>query len=165
MVKREAKERFLAWIAKESIVFFFNHVLPDNSENRRRKDFWLKYARQLVDFQVALSDRDLVRLTARALAGGLPSSARVDHQTTSAFLMRFRGSRGSDVIVVEFSESGNAAHKFEAKQFESKAGTLRSRSFRFVTLKHEADENRIVHRGDRWESMAFNRMAEWGIRY
>ena len=131
MVKREAKDRFLGWIAKEFIVFFFNHVLPDNNANRRRKDFWLKFVRQLVDFQVALSDRDLRRLIARAVDGGIPLSARLDHPTTSAFLMRFRGARGNDIIVVEFSETNNAAHKFDARLFESEAGTLRSRWFRF----------------------------------
>jgi hypothetical protein len=164
MVKPEAKDRFLVWIAKESIVFFFNHVLPDNNANRRRKVFWLKYVRQLVDFQVALSDQDLTRLEARAIAGGIPSSARVDHQTTSAFLMRFRSTDGNDIVVVEFSETGNAAHKFDAKRFESVAGTLRCGGFQFSYLKHGIDENRILHRGDRWERRAYNKMAEWGIR-
>jgi hypothetical protein len=164
MMKQEAKDRFLAWIAAEFIVFFFNHVLPDNNTNRRRKDFWLRFVRQLVDFQVALSARDQRRLIAKSVNREIPLSARVDKDTTSAFLMRFRGPWGNDIIVVEFSETGNAAHKFGAKQFESEAGTLRSKWFRFSNLKHETDENRILHIGDRWERTAYDKMAEWGVR-
>jgi uncharacterized membrane protein YsdA (DUF1294 family) len=164
LVKPEAKERFLGWIAKEFIVFFFNHVLPDNNQNRRRKDFWLRFVRQLVDFQVALSTLDRRRLIARSVNGAIPLSARVDHETTSAFLMRFRGPWGNEIIIVEFSETGNAAHKFGAKQFEAEAGTLRSKWFRFSNLKHETDENRILHIGDRWEKTAYDKMADWGIR-
>jgi len=164
LVTREARDRFLGWIAKEYIVFFFNHVLPDNNANRRRKDFWLRFAPQLTDFQVALSSRDFWRLRATSNERELPLSARVDHETTSAFIMQFRGRSGNEIIVVEFSETGNAAHKFEAKRFESEAGTLRNQRFRFSDLKHHADENRILHHGDRWERFAFDKMAEWGIR-
>jgi hypothetical protein len=164
MVKPEAKDRFLSWIAKEFIVYFFNHVLPDNNANRRRKDFWLKFVRQLADFQVALSDQDQRCLRAKSVDGEIPLSARVDHPTTSAFLMRFRGTWGNEIIVVEFSKTGNAAHKFGAKQFESDAGSLRSKWFRFSDLKHKIDDNRILHVGDRWERTAYDKMAEWGIR-
>ena len=43
MIAPEAAQRYLSWLARDSITFFFNTILPNNSENRRRKDFWLRY--------------------------------------------------------------------------------------------------------------------------
>jgi hypothetical protein len=160
---RAAHAKFLQWIARESIVFFFNHVLPDNSVNERRKNFWLEYVHGLQDFQVALSDLHYNRLVATARLSEVPGFARVNHYTTSAFIMRFHVAGGEDVIVVEFSETGNAAHGFRAAGFEAKAGKIRSRRFDFANLKHHAKESRIVHRGE-WEYAARNKLASWGVR-
>jgi EH_Signature domain len=159
-----ATAKFLQWIARESIVFFFNHILPDNSANERRKDFWLEYLGGIKDFQVALSGRDYTRLYARSRLAEVPGFGRVDHETTSAFIMRFgvRGG-GDDVIIVEFSETGNAAHVFSASVFERRAGKLRNVQFNFHRLKHEANEDRILHLGA-WEMYARNKLAGWGVR-
>jgi len=160
-----ATAKFLQWIAREGIVFFFNHILPDNNANRRRKDFWLEYLGAIKDFQVALSTCDYTRLYARSRLTEVPGFGRVDHETTSAFIMRFgvRGG-GDDVIIVEFSETGNAAHVFPASVFQRRAGKLRNFHFNFSKLKHEANEYRIVHRGENWEMRARNRLASWGVR-
>ena len=64
-VPQEAKERFLAWLAKETLQFFFDTLVPTNDENRRRAKFWLEYAKKqgkVKDFQVAVSDDDLHRI-------------------------------------------------------------------------------------------------------
>jgi EH_Signature domain len=158
-----ATARFLKWIAKESIVFFFNHVLPDNSANERRKNFWLEYAGSVKDFQVALSERDYNRLYASARLRDVPGFGRVEHQSTSAFVMRFGVRGGEDIIIVEFSETGNAAHTFTAAAFERKAGSLRNSRFDFSKLKHRANDDRILHLGA-WEYYARNKLAEWGVR-
>ena len=163
-MEKASAERFLSWIAKENIIFFFNHVLPDNNVNRRRKYFWLHFVSCVKDFQVALSATDYRRLLAASRLSDVPGFARVSHETTSAFIMRFGVSHGNDIIIVEFSETGNAAHKFDARTFEIKAGNLRTIRFEFGPLKHHADENRIIHRGERWEYTAYQRMAEWGAR-
>jgi hypothetical protein len=159
-----ARDKFLQWIAREGIVFFFNHILPDNSANERRKDFWLEYLGTIKDFQVALSGRDYNRLYARSRLTEVPGFGRVDHETTSAFIMRFgvRGG-GDDVIIVEFSETGNAAHAFSASVFEHRAGKLRNFQFNFSKLKHQANEDRILHLGA-WEIYARNKLAGWGVR-
>ena len=153
-----ATARFLQWIAKESIVFFFNHVLPDNNANRRRKDFWLRYAGAVTDFQVALSEQDYRRLSATSRLKDVPGFGRVDHLTTSAFILRF-----GQVTIVEFSETGNAAHAFHSKVFDGKAGSLRSSFYTFKKLKHEADEYRILHLSE-WEYKARQKLAGWGVR-
>ena len=58
-IPAEAKQRHLSWLARDSILFFFNVILPNNSENQRRKDFWLRYHARIRDFQVAVSEGDL----------------------------------------------------------------------------------------------------------
>jgi len=153
-----ATARFLKWIAKDGIVFFFNHVLPDNNANRRRKDFWLAYAGAITDFQVALSEQDYRRLFATSRLKDVPGFGRVDHLTTSAFIMRF-----GQITIVEFSETGNAAHAFSSTVFDGKAGSLRSASFNFKKLKHEANDGRILHLAE-WEYNARQKLAGWGVR-
>lgn len=46
----ESARRFLSWIAKKYIQFFFNTILPRNDENRRRAEFWLRYHKQISGF-------------------------------------------------------------------------------------------------------------------
>jgi hypothetical protein len=77
--------------------------------------------------------------------------------------MRFGARNGDDVIVVEFSETGNAAHEFSAPVFERRAGRLRNSQFNFSKLKHEANEYRILHVGE-WEQNGRNKLAGWGVR-
>jgi hypothetical protein len=160
---KEATARFLQWIAKDSIVFFFNHVLPENSANRRRKDFWLNYARSIQDFQVALSDLHYRQLHGVAGLDKVPGFARLNHSSTSAFIMRFATSSGADITIVEFSETGNAAHVFNSNEFEKNAGSLRRTFFSFSSLKHEPNGYRILHH-DMWEYSARQKLAKWGIR-
>jgi len=162
-MEQAATAKFLQWIARESIVFFFNHILPDNGANERRKDFWLEYLGAIQDFQVALSARDYNRLYARSRLTEVPGFGRVDHETTSAFIMRFGVRGGDDVIIVEFSETGNAAHVFSAPVFERRAGRPRNSQFNFSKLKHQANEDRILHLGA-WELYARNKLAGWGVR-
>ena len=45
-VPPEAKEKFLAWLAKETLQFFFDTLVPRNDTNRRRAEFWLEYAKK-----------------------------------------------------------------------------------------------------------------------
>ena len=136
---------------------------PDDSANERRKDFWLDYIPAIGDFQVALSDLHHAQLLAASRLSEVPGLGRVKPPTTSAFIMRFAVNGGKDLVIVEFSENGNAAHAFYGGQFEGTAGKLRSTRFDFARLKHETDDYRIVHRGS-WEYHARNKLARWGVR-
>jgi hypothetical protein len=153
----EAVQRFLSWLARDSIIFFFNTILPDTDENRRRKDFWLLYHSKIKDFQVALSEEDYWKVKASQEADGLAAYSRLNHRSTSAFMMRF-GNMGAGILVVEFSEKGNAAHIFEWPDF---APGLRARAYNLNDLK--LGRERIIHRGE-WEREARNLMARFGIR-
>ena len=96
----EAAQRYLSWLARDSIIFFFNTILPNNSENQRRKDFWLRYHDRIRDFQVAVSEADLWKVKASQKSSDFLSYSQVVHPTTSAFLMKFEG-YGAHYLVVE----------------------------------------------------------------
>jgi EH signature protein len=163
LVKEEARSRFLSWLARDSILFFFNYILPNSSENRRRKDFWLDYHEKVRDFQVALSDNDHQKLQAYAQRHQVPSYSRLNHATTSAFLMRF-GDETSGHFIVEFSETGNAAYIFTARNFRTHIASIRRNSFELANeLKHPSKSGRILHLGG-WEYGARQQLAELGIR-
>lgn len=89
--------------------------------------------------------------------------SQVAHQTTSAFLMKFEG-YGGPVLVVEFSETGNAAYIFRFSDFEAQGVTLRTP--RFEVRKHLKFDmkHRVLHMSE-WESRAAYKLAsEFGIR-
>ena len=159
----EAAQRYLSWLARDSIIFFFNTILPHNSENRRRKDFWLRYHDRIRDFQVAVSEADLWKVKASQKNSELLHYSQVAHPTTSAFLMRFEG-YAAQYIVVEFSETGNAAYIFKATDFESKRVTMRTSRFDLKKHLKFDDTHRIIHSGD-WERKASYKLSsEFGIR-
>jgi len=165
-VPLEAKEKFLAWLAKETLQFFFDTLVPSNDENRRRAKFWLEYAKKqgkIKDFQVAVSDDDVYRIKA-SRAKTIPSFSRVTGGNTSAFLMVFEG-YGKSYVVIEFSETGNAAYVYTREEFESSGVRLQSNSFNLSDdLKRRGnEETRIIHNGE-WELKARRTLSELGIR-
>jgi len=165
-VPQDAKEKFLAWLAQETLQFFFDTLVPSNDENRRRAKFWLEYAKKqgkIKDFQVAVSDDDVYRIKA-SRAKTVPSYSRVTGGNTSAFLMVFEG-YGKGYVVIEFSETGNAAYVYTREEFESSGVKLRSYSFHLTAdLKRKGNEEiRIIHNGE-WELKARRTLSELGIR-
>lgn len=158
----QAEQRFLSWLAKESILFFFNTILPPNDENRRRADFWLKYYKQIKDFQVAVSDQDYWILQRKKATADIPLHSRVQQGSTSAFLMKFRG-YAAEFVIVEFSETGNATHIYERSVFESTKVNLRTPIFLLNKhLKQGGRLDRIIHIGQ-WEYGAAQKLAGLGI--
>jgi hypothetical protein len=163
LIAPEAAQRYLSWLARDNIIFFFNTILPNNNENRRRKDFWLRYHDRIRDFQVAVSEADLWKIKASQKKSELLLYSHVAHPTTSAFLMRFEG-YGEHFLIVEFSEMGNAAYIFKLKAFEEQGVTMRSHRFELARHLKFDDTHRIIHRGD-WEQKASYRLSsEFGIR-
>ena len=153
----EARQLYLSWLARDSIIFFFNTILPDNNENRRRKDFWLRYHRKIKDFQVAVSENDAWKIRSNRNAAEMLYS-RVTHQTASAFLMEFE-CRGKSYVVVEFSEVGNASYIYAKSDFV--ATGIDFRTARFDLTKHLKTSRRIariLHQGS-WERSASYMLA------
>lgn len=166
----EAKERLLAWLAKDTLQFFFDTLVPKNDKNRRRAEFWLEYAKKpgkIKDFQVAVSAEDLPKIRA-SRAKTIPRYSTIAYGKTSAFLMVFEGF-GKDYVVIEFSETGNAVYIYERKVFEASGASMRSNSYDMAEdLKRKDDaEDRLLHpteTRDGWETKARRRLAELGIR-
>jgi EH_Signature domain len=169
-VHPEAIEKLLAWLAKDTLQFFFETLVPRNDSNRRRAEFWLEYAKKqgkIKDFQVAVSEDDRPKILA-SRAKTVPTYSTISGGKASAFLMVFEG-YGVNYVVIEFSETGHAAYIYALKVFEASGATIRSRSFDMrKDLKRMDDaEDRILHMVDtreRWENKARRRLAELGIR-
>jgi hypothetical protein len=159
----EAAQRYLSWLARDSIIFFFNTILPNNSENQRRKDFWLRYHDRIKDFQVAVSEADVWRIKANQKSTDLLYYSRVTHPTTSAFLMEFEG-YGGHFLVIEFSETGNAAYIYKIADFESRRLTLRTPRFEVKNHLKFDKAHRIFHGGDWERTAAYKLSSEFGIR-
>ena len=72
---------------------------------------------------------------------------------------------GTEYVVIEFSETGNAAYIYTRKQFESGGTKLRSYSFHLTDIlkRKGQEEGRIIHIGD-WEPKARRTLSELGIR-
>ena len=129
-VLSEAREKFLAWLAKDTLQFFFDTLVPRNDRNRRRAEFWLEYAKKqgkIKDFQVAVSEDDRPKIRA-SRAKTIPTYSTISGGKASAFLMVFEG-YGTDYVVIEFSETGHAAYIYALKVFEASGATMRSNSF------------------------------------
>ncbi len=162
-VSAAAARQYLSWLARDSIIFFFNTILPNNSENQRRKDFWLRYHDRIRDFQVAVSEEDLCKVKANQKSSDFLSFSKVAHPTTSAFLMKFEG-YGGHFLVAEFSETGNAAYIFRYSDFEATNVTMRTPQFDLKRHLKFDKTNRIIHIGA-WESKtAYTLAAQFGIR-
>jgi hypothetical protein len=167
----EGKERFLAWLAKETLQFFFDTLVPKNDRNRRRADFWLEYAKKqgkIKDFQVAVSDEDRAKIRA-SRAKTIPSYSNIRGGKASAFLMVFEGWNRKEYVVIEFSDTGHAAYIYERDVFEANGATIRSNSFDMGDdLRRMNDaQDRILHlveTRERWETKARRKLADLGIR-
>jgi hypothetical protein len=164
MMAPEANQRYLSWLARDSIIFFFNTILPNTNENRRRKDFWLRYHDRIRDFQVAVSENDAWKVKANQHKSELLYHSRIAHPTTSAFLMQFEGWGGAQYIVIEFSENGNAAYIYRLADFEGKRLSLRTPRFTSLSNLKFDKTHRIFHNGE-WEPRTAYRLAsDFGIR-
>lgn len=160
----DARDRILSRLAKETIEFFFNALVPANDENRRRADFWLKYTKKpgkIKDFQVAISQEDKYNIHNRN--DNLVEYSNLEGGKTSAFLMVFEGFK-EEFVVIEFSETGNAAYIYQRRKFEYIGINLRTKLYHRQHLKRMDDvRDRIVHNGN-WEIPATQKLAELGIR-
>jgi len=122
----------------------------------------LRYHDRIKDFQVAVSEADAWKVKANQHKTDLLYHSRIDHPTTSAFMMQFEG-WGAEYIVIEFSESGNAAYIYKRGDFEAKKLSLRTPRFAALNRLKFDPTHRIFHTAG-WESRTRHRLAtEFGI--
>ena len=160
-ISEEAKKRFIQWLSKGDIVFFFDHVLGSYDPHRRR-DFWLRYVGSLVQSRPLLRYKDETRLAheIRRKQGALASYGRVKGKASS-FLLDF-----GSIIAIEFSCLG-AIHFYNRQTFNTIVPEFWQRSdFSEPNLKQpKVAAGRIVHDEDgRWQPEAATILAQHGIR-
>ncbi len=156
-VRPEAKNRFIEWLSRDDIVFFFEHVLPKGKDPHGRKAFWLKYVADVRRSRPLLCDDDRGRLqNAREKVGNFGRMLG----ETSAFLLDF-----GSVVAIEFSKLGNACYLYEKSTFDKvvpdfwspdafAASGLKSRHLKIEKVGHHL----------RWQEHLETVLASRGIR-
>ncbi|HUY28224.1 MAG TPA: EH signature domain-containing protein [Candidatus Binataceae bacterium] len=158
-VRTEARNRFIEWLSKDDIVFFFELGLPKGKDPQGRKKFWLDYVGNVKKSRPLLCDDDRARLqNAKEKVGNF---GRIVGET-SAFLLDF-----GTVIAVEFSKTGNACYLYEKPAAEKvipdfwspkpfSAPSLKSKRLKAEWVKHDSQM--------RWHGDLEMILARYGVR-
>jgi EH_Signature domain len=159
---QEARQRFLQWLSRADINFFFEHVLPSGTDPHGRKAFWLRYVSRVLMSRPLLNRDDEVRLrvTMQSRQEQMGHFGYVRGRESSAFLLDF-----GPVVVVEFSRVGNACYLYEKPNVEKVFPDFWTQEpFTVLRLKNRllAAET-IVHSG-RWQATLAQLLAQYGIR-
>ncbi len=163
---QEARQRLLQWLSQLDIIFFFDHVLPNGADPHGRKAFWLQYvsckpiSRPLLNWD----DEDRLRVTMQSRQEQLGHFGHVRGRETSAFLLDF-----GPVVVVEFSQVGNACFLYEKPNAEKVIPdfwTQASFTIQYGLKDPLLAADRVRHdREGRWQkTLADLLAARYGIR-
>lgn len=162
-VKEEAKKKFISWLSRRDIIFFFEHVLPKGRDPHGRKNFWLQYVNSLVASRPLLCEQDRYSLRAQLqreqIDYGLISG------TNSAFILDF-----GTIVVVEFSRVG-ACYIYPKDNFRKIVPDLfENKRFSEGSLKRidlALEKNKIIHWltvNCDWRDDVSTVLARYGIR-
>ncbi len=156
-VRTEAKNRFIEWLSKDDIVFFFELGLPKGKDPHGRKKFWLNYVGSVKKSRPLLCDDDRARLqNAKEKVGNFGGIVG----ETSAFLLDF-----GTVIAVEFSKSGNACYLYEKPAAEKVIPDFwRPKPFSVSDLKSKHLKAKWVPHQLRWQQELEMILARYGVR-
>lgn len=151
----------------EELSIFFEHAMSE----QRRQRFWLRYVRS-VRRTICILDRGTHERLTQKLASA-------DKQLAAALARARKFSSGGEAgkgvqafclyfdrhVVVEFSETGNAAYIYERARFEEKLQQAieQDRCSSHSQLKQpKLNIGRIIH-SDRWEEQAAQMLSGLGI--
>ena len=159
--------KFLELLISEDLTVFFEHAMSD----KRRKAFWLRYLKSVRRTACILDRSTHARLTARLAGADKKMSAamsRARQFTTNggsasaqAFCLYF-----DNVVIVEFSEKGNAAHIYDRAVFEKhfQRELDQNQCANHTHLKKpRLARDRIIHHDTRWEADTRDELAKMGI--
>jgi hypothetical protein len=154
-VDSQARQRFIGWLAKRDIVFFFDNVLQGNDPHGRR-EFWLRYVNAMIASRPLLSENAAYpfRGNKDVSFGKLSSSTN-----RAAFILHF-----GDVVAIEFSDVGKV-YIYKRNEFESRVKDMWTNAhIREDRLKNQGlpDERMIRHVN--WQYKIQNILAREGIR-
>jgi hypothetical protein len=161
---QEARQRLLQWLSRADIHFFFEHVLPKGTDPHGRKTFWLKYVSRVLMSRPLLNrdDKARLRVTMQSLREQIVHFGHIHGGESSAFLLDF-----GPVVVVEFSQVGNACFLYEKSNvakvipdfWSQEAFTVNGLKIRLLAAE------RVRHdREGRWQTTLAHLLAGYGIR-
>jgi hypothetical protein len=163
-IDKSAKQRFIAWLARRDIVFFFDYILKGKDPHGRR-DFWLRYVDKIIDSRPLLSENTAFQIRGDQDVNFGRLSAGMN---SAAFILRF-----GDIVVVEFSDVGKV-YIYKNAEFEQKAvkDMWTNMPIREDRLKNRylPDERKIRHQALKnivnvdWRDKATSILAREGIR-
>jgi hypothetical protein len=162
-IEQEAKQKFIGWLSKRDIVFFFDHVLKDKDRHGRRQ-FWLEYIDSMKSSRPFLSDSTAMEFRRnRDVNFGKLSAA----SNKAAFILDF-----GEVVVTEFSEVG-MIYIYKRAEFETRVKDIWTNGhIQESTLKDQRldDDCKIRHRAIEdivyvdWRRNARSTLARYGVR-
>lgn len=119
-VRKHAPEpyaRFLEDLVREDLTLFFDHAMNDQS----RRKFWLRYIKSIRRTVCVLGRSTFDQLTSKLTASSNEVKASLSRvkqfsssASVSAFCLYF-----DHIVVVEFSDTGNAAYVYQRTAFDS----------------------------------------------
>jgi len=159
-ISDSARDIVIQWLSAEDIQLFFDHVLTTRNDPHGRKPFWLRYKGRVKRSRPLLSTLDESRWQANTATRGKRNFGRMDYFcNTSAFLLDF-----GRVIVVEFSQVGNAVYVYEHRDAPDLNDSFWSQArFSLSTLKQK---DRCIERMTHtplWQSKMRTLLAQFGI--
>lgn len=152
-------------LVSEDLTIFFDHAMSDP----RRRRFWLRYLSSvrrtvcILDASMHVDLRRRLAGTDKALAAALTRAHRFTRNGAGpqAFCLYF-----DRVVVIEFSEIGNAAFLYRPTDFERKFEP-QVRDNRLHGHSGLKDGNlaldKIIHSQARWEELAEDKLRRLGI--
>lgn len=154
-VDAQAKQRFVGWLARRDIVFFFDNVLQGNDPHGRR-EFWLRYVDTMMASRPLLSESTAFpfRGNKDVNFGKLSSS-----MNRAAFILHF-----DNIVAIEFSDVGKV-YIYKRHEFEQRVKDMwTNANIREDRLKNQdlPDERMIRHVN--WQYKVQNILAREGIR-
>ena len=160
-VPEEVRLRFIQWLSRADIVFFFEHVLPRGEDPHGRKAFWLRYVPRMLMSRPLLNQDDTahLRTTMRQMGEQILHFGRM-RGTTSAFLLDF-----GPILVIEFSRVGNACYVYQKgvlDQVVPDFWTLQPFSDSQLKQRH-LPRKRVPHQRG-WQAEMSGILATHGIR-
>mgnify|MGYP001293337555 CR=1 FL=1 len=156
----KAREMVAEWLKREFIEAFFTKLAADGVGDRRRANFWLRYAKSMENIQFALgaralysTDRDFVVL--RQKMKGLYTELKTTDSSNNAFVMTM-----GSLVAVEFGGKGNAFYGYDKRMalpFDmskpvvttTNARNSLKHSQRILWMRHQDG----IHGWNQWEDM------------
>lgn len=159
--------KFLELLISEDLTVFFEHAMSE----RRRKEFWLRYLKSVRRTACILDRSTHARLTARLAGADKKMSAAMSRArkfisnggsaSAQAFCLYF-----DSVVIVEFSENGNAAHIYDRavfdKHFQREIDSNQCANHTQLK-KPKLMLERIIHTHTNWEHDTQRVLARMGV--